>query len=159
MGFDQIIVLTALLIGSGAAVVKDRWLVVIVMWMNFGSTLALYSNPLAVGVLDISCVAVLLRFGSRRDYIVVCLFVAMICSYRFEEQLGRVALYDIVNVLACLQCIVIGGGGFGELFRNVRFTVFGVHSVDRGDIVVPRSDNSGNIAINLDRDKKRVVSE
>lgn len=157
MTWDQSIVLAALLMGSCAATTCDRWLVISVMWLNFGATYALDEFPLAVGVVDIVSVAALIWSRVRRNYVVASIFLVMIVLYRFEQQLGRGALYDIVNLLACIQYVVMGGGGFGKLYGNIQFLVRRLCGFDPSYPVGRRSDRSGGDRGNLGSNKKRGV--
>ena len=159
MHWTQIIYLGLLLIGSGAAITKDRWILVVVLWMNFGGTIALVGTPVAVGVLDIACAATLVSFGSRRDYVVASLFVLMTLIYPFELQLGRAMLYTVIDIMACAQIVVMGGGGFGDLLRNVRFSIRDMCRPDPSYPMGQELDAGGNPARDLDGDKKRGVSE
>ena len=157
MHWTQIIYLGLLLIGSGAAITKDRWLLVVVLWMNFSGTIALHDAPVAVGVLDIVCASMLVGFGGRRDHIVASLFILMILLYQFEVQLGRVMLYTVVDVMAYAQIIVMGGGGFGELLRNARFTVRDLRRPASGHSMGQGRDAGGNPQRDLDGDQKSGI--
>ena len=159
MHWTQIIYLGLLLIGSGAAITKDRWLLVVVLWMNFGGTIALHDAPIAVGVLDMACASILVGFGDRREYVVASLFVLMTILYQFEVQLGRAMLYTIIDVMAYAQIVVIGGGGFGELLRNFRSSLRDVRHSNPGYSVGAGRDADGNHQGNMGGDKKRGVSE
>jgi len=112
-----------------------------------------------VGVLDIVCATVLLWLGSRIDYIIAAIFVAMALVYRFEVQLGRVALYDVVNVMACVQFVVMGSGGFGELFRNLRSSIRNMRSPYFSNSVGSRDDASGSPHGDMAGDQERGISE
>ncbi len=129
MDWSQILYLLLLLIGSGAAVCKDRWFVVVVMWFNLGATVALTDNPFLVGIGDLITATLLVRFGDARASVVAALFVPMLVLYRFDEQLGHPLMYSLVDGFAYTQLVVIGGGGFGQLRRNIKFFIrdlFGV---------------------------------
>jgi len=132
MHWTQIIYLALLLIGSGAALYKDRWLIVIIMWLNFSGTLALSEAPFAIGVLDMACATLLLALGSRREYIVSGLFVVMTVLYRFEADLGRSALYAIVDVLAYTQVFIMGSGGLGGFIRSAKLLLFSLRHPSSG---------------------------
>ncbi len=130
MGWDQGIIFAALLFCSLAAMTQDRWTAIFVLWMNFGATLALYASPFAVGVVDIASAAILLWSRDRRNYIIAGVFAAMIATYRFEAQLGIVATYDIVNLLAVCQYLVMGGGCFGRLYGSIQLSLRHLFGVD-----------------------------
>lgn len=155
MHWDQAIILLALVTASGAALVNDRWLLVAVMWMNFSATVTLMASPMAVGVTDIVSATVLLWLGSKRDYIVASLFIVMVVLYPFAEQLGRVVLYDIVNLLAIVQCIVMGRGGFSGLLRCILSFVRDLRGINhiyspyRGDYT--NRGDKGSVGCNKER--------
>ena len=159
MHWTQIIYILLLLIGSGAAVAKDRWLLVTVMWMNFAGTFSLADIPMAVGIWDIACASILVWFGSKRERVVAALFVAMVVLYKFDEQLGRATLYAIVDLIAYAQIVVIGGGGFGELLHNIRSSLRGVRHPNPGYTVGPGPDAPRSHQGNMVSDKERGVSE
>lgn len=159
MGWDQSIVLAALLLGSGAATTSDRWLAISVMWMNFGATYALDDFPLAVGVVDIVSIAALLWSRVRRNYVIAAIFLVMVVLYRFEEQLGRGVLYDIVNLLACLQYVVLGSGGFGKLYGNIQFFVRRMCGFDTRHSMGGGRHHTGSVPDNLGSNKKRGVQK
>lgn len=159
MHWTQTLYLLLLLIGSGAAITKDRWLLATVMWMNFAGTFALAEAPMAVGIWDIACASVLVWFGSKRERVVAALFVAMVVLYKFDEQLGRATLYAIVDFIAYAQIAVIGGGGFGELLRNVRSSLRNMHRPNPGHFVGSGPDAARSHQRDMGGDKKRGVSE
>ncbi len=159
MNWDQTLVLLVLILSSGAGAVKDRWLLVTVLWMNFSATFVLDDLPIAVGVVDMMSAAILLKFGSKREYYVVAIFAAMIVIYRFEQQLGRVLLFDIVNLMACAQFTIMGGGGFGQLYRNIQSLIRDLRRTDSCDPVGARRDGGAGDQGNLDVNKKCGVSK
>lgn len=159
MHWTQIIYLLLLLIGSGAAITKDRWLLVTVMWMNFAGTFALADIPMAVGIWDIACASTLVWFGSKRERVVAALFVTMVVLYKFDEQLGRATLYAIVDLIAYAQVVVIGGGGFGELLRNIRSSLRDMRGSNPSHTVGAGPDPARSHQRDMGGDQKRGVSE
>ncbi len=159
MHWTQILYLGLLLASSGAAINRDRWVLVIVMWMNFSGTFTLESDPFAVGVLDIACAVVLTVWGERRGRIIAAIYVPMALLYRFEEQLGHATLYGIVDALAYAQMSVMGAGGFGSFARSLGNSLFGMHRPDSGVPVGGRRDDSGGTARSLEGVKERGVSK
>lgn len=149
---NPLLYLVLLIIGSGAAIAKDRWLLAVVLWINFGGTVSLADEPMAVGVLDLACAAVLVRFGSKRDYVVAALFAVMVAFYAMAGVLGKTAIYSIVDGLAYAQIFVIGSGGFGKLFTSLRRSVLAMLVPTFGGIVGfgghsdirPQDDMGGN---------------
>lgn len=122
MDWSQDIYLALLLIGSGAALsVGGRKGLVFVMWANFLATMTLAGTPMGVGVADIACTCVLMFTGGKRAYALALLFAVMIPLYTFTPILGNYATYSIVDALAYCQIVILGGGGFGNLVRNLAF--------------------------------------
>jgi len=155
MHWTQIIYLALLLIGSGAALYKDRWLIVIIMWLNFSGTLALSEVPFAIGVLDMACATLLLALGSRREYIVSGLFVAMTVLYRFEADLGRSALYAIVDVLAYTQVFIMGSGGLGGFVRSSKLLLFSLRDSANGVSVAGGDNATSHLGGDLESHQER----
>lgn len=155
----QIIYLVLLLIGSGAAITKDRWLLVSVLWINFAGTMSLADYPLMVGILDLACASVLIGKGDKREYVVAGLFAAMIGLYYFAEILGNYATYSIVDILAYAQIFVMGSGGFGEFLRASRRSLFGVMAAASGGPAGFRHNTNIHSQDDLDGDKKRGNAE
>jgi len=159
MSWDQSIVLAALLLGSGAATTCDRWFAISVLWLNFSATSALDSSPLAVGVVDIASVAALLWSQVRRNYVIAAIFLVMIVLYRFEQQLGRIGLYDIVNLLACIQYVVLGSGGFGKLYGSIQFFIRRMCGFDTRHSMGGGRYHTGSGSNDMGSNKKRGVQK
>lgn len=155
----QIIYLVLLLIGSGAAIAKDRWLLVSVLWINFGGTMSLAGEPMMVGILDLGCASMLLKFGNKREYVVAGLFAAMIGLYYFAETLGNYTTYTIVDGLAYAQIFVMGSGGFGELYRSVKRSLLALLTPSDGSVVGFGHNTDLRSQDDLDGDKKRGNAE
>lgn len=159
MHWTQVIYLGLLLICSGAAISRDRWLLVVIMWMNFSGTFALSDVPFAVGTLDISCAAALIAFGSYRERIIAALFVPMVLLYVFEEQLGRAMLYGIIDIIAYTQMSIMGAGGFGSTARSIRDALFGMRRPADSLPLGGGRDSLGRSSGDMGGAKERRVSE
>lgn len=155
----QVIYLVLLLIGSGAALSRDRWLLVFVLWINFGGTMSLAGEPMMVGVLDMACATMLVALGSKREYVVAGLFTAMIGLYYFAETLGNYTTYTIVDILAYAQVFVMGSGGFGELFRGCKRSLLALFTPAGGSVVGFGHNTNLRSQDDLDGDKKRGDQE
>lgn len=159
MDWSQIIYLLLLLIGSGAAASRDRWLLVIVMWINLAGTLSLNEYPMMVGIIDFVCVAALLSLGGKREYIVAGLFAFMIAIYAAAETIGNATTYGIVDVVAFAQIFVMGSGGFGRLFRGGARSILDLFAAPIDGTVGLRNNTDVHSQGDMVRDKKRGDQE
>lgn len=94
-----------------------------VMLANLAGTMVLHGNPLAVGVLDLVCAAILIGRGNR-EIAVAALFVLMVPVYIAGKANGwsPATTYAIVEAIAYIQVGVMGnvGGGMARGIGAVR---------------------------------------
>ncbi len=129
------------------------------LWMNFAGTIALADVPFAIGVWDILCASCLVMFGDRRALVVAGLFVVMVVLYPLEQRVGRSTLYTIIDLIAYAQVAAIGGGGFGELLRNVRSALFGLRGASPAHSMGGGRNSERGAGDSLAINKERGASE
>ena len=140
MDWSQIIFLLAVIVGTGAAAIQDRWWIVVAMWINFTGTLALSQEPLADGVLDIAIASFLLYIGGREAKTISALYVVMIFIYPISGTLGIFLTYAIIDLIGLLQLIVAGSGGFGKLYRCSIRTICSLCGIDNSKLAGSKRD-------------------
>lgn len=102
---------------------RQRWpaLIAAVMVGNLVVTMALASDPIAVGVADAVSAAILL-IGNARAWAVAMLFSVMIVVYVSATWLlwPNAATYAIIDLIAYLQLGIVGGmdRGIGRICRS-----------------------------------------
>ena len=95
----------------------------IVMVLDLWGTIALAKAPGLVAYVDIGAAALLIG-GNQREKIVSCLFAVMVFWETIASRLmmPNALIYTATDVLAFVQCGVIGGAdrGVGRLYRSIR---------------------------------------
>jgi hypothetical protein len=126
MDWSQIVY--AVILASAIYTGRPAPIIIFAMTGNFLGTMLLAQEPLDVAIVDLVAV-ILLAGSSRRGNVVAALYVAMIPIYLAGPALGLPpwVVYTAVDVLAILQCGVIGGWdqglgriGGGGRYRNRR---------------------------------------
>jgi len=135
MSVYQICLAAALLLATLVALTDGRnrpWVLLLVVWGNFGATMALNEDPVNVAILDTVAFALLVYHGRRAAY-VAGLFLLMVPVYIAGIRLGvdHYVIYSIVEVLAYMQFLIIGwpDGGCSRYIRSWgRFWPYGGHN-------------------------------
>ena len=95
---------------------RPDWRLVTLCALNFVGTMILSASPVAVGVLDMSTIALLVLIGSGRALALASIFAVLVPIYVIGDYLSwsEYAIYTVVDILGIAILGVLAGGSGGR---------------------------------------------
>jgi hypothetical protein len=127
MHWTQYAYIALLTLGTLAALRVGRGGLAAVMWANFTATFLAAGNASLIATADIiSAVLIIFLFADVAGLAVAVIFMFMVVVYMPTGVLfNKATTYTIVDILAIIQIIILGGRGYARNVRTIYMALVG----------------------------------